>query len=98
MRYLTLDDAKRHLNVEHSEDDAFIESLIDSAEDYLGGLLNRDITELEREDKSLPPALLHALRIIVGRFYADREGYRMGRVSDVSFTIGSLIGIYRLEK
>ena len=40
-RYLTLPEAKKHLNVDHDEDDDFITALIDVAEDVLVGLLNR---------------------------------------------------------
>ena len=37
--YISLEEAKKHLNVDHEEDDDFIIELIDTAEDYLSGLL-----------------------------------------------------------
>ena len=81
-RYLTLPEAKKHLNVDHDEDDDFITELIGVEE--ISGVL--------------PPALRHALRMIVARFYADREGYRLGRMTELPFTISALISKYRLEQ
>ena len=98
-RYLTPPEAKKHLNVDHDEDDDFITELIDVAEDFLVGLLNRsDLYGVEEISGVLPPALRHALRMIVARFYADREGYRLGRMTELPFTISALISKYRLEQ
>lgn len=96
--YLTLPEAKKHLNVEHEEDDDFITELIDVAEDQLSNLLGRDLDSVADEAGALPPSLRHALRMIVARFYADREGYRAGRMTELAFTIPALIGKYRLER
>lgn len=96
--YISLDDAKKHLNVEHNEDDAFISELIDVAEDHLSGLLHRQLVSVEESSGELPAALRHALRIIVARFYADREGYRSGRVTELPFALGSLIGRYQIVR
>lgn len=96
--YISLEEAKKHLNVDHDEDDDFIIELIDTAEDYLSGLLRRPLVEVEQDSGELPPALRHALRMLVARFYADREGYRVGRVTELAFSLGSLIGRYRLER
>lgn len=96
--YLSIDDAKKHLNVEHDEDDDFISELIDVAEDHLSGLLNRQLVSVEESSGELPAALRHALRIIVARFYADREGYRPGRVTELPFALGSLIGRYQIVR
>lgn len=97
-QYLTLPEAKKHLNVEHDEDDDFITELIDVAEDLLSSLLSRDLITVEEATGALPPALRHALRLIVARYYADREGYRAGRFTELPFTIAALISKYRLER
>ena len=96
--YISLDDAKKHLNVEHNEDDAFISELIDVAEDHLSGLLHRQLVSVEESSGELPAALRHALRIIVARIYADREGYRSGRITELPFALGSLIGRYQIVR
>nr|DAS72840.1 MAG TPA: Head Tail Connector Protein [Caudoviricetes sp.] len=96
--YISLEEAKKQLNVEHDEDDVFICDLIDTAEDHLSNLLNRPLAEVETADGSLPNSLGHAVKMLVARFYADREGYRVGRVTELPFSLGSLIGRYRLER
>lgn len=96
-RYLALLEAKKHLNVEHDEDDDFIAELCTVAEDFLSGLLQRPLYEVEDTDGTLPPSLRHALRMLVARFYADREGYRAGRMTELPFALSSLIGRYRKE-
>lgn len=97
-QYLTLPEAKKHLNVEHDEDNTFIMELIDVAEDFLQHLLGRSLYSVEVASGVLPPALRHALRMIVARFYADREGYRAGRITEFPFTLSALIGRYRIER
>lgn len=97
-QYLTLPEAKKHLNVDHDEDDDFIVELIDVAEDFLSNLIHRPLYAVEESDGTLPPALRHALRMIVARLYADREGYRSGRMTELPFTIPALISPYRIER
>ena len=96
--YISLDDAKKQLNVEHDEDNEFILELIDVAEDYLSGLLHRPLVSVEESSGELPHSLRHAIKMIVSRFYADREGYRAGRVTEMPFSLGSLIGRYQLVR
>lgn len=97
-QYLTLPEAKKHLNVDHDEDDDFIVEILDVAEDFLSNLLHRPLYAVEESDGALPPALRHALRMIVARLYADREGYRSGRMTELPFTIPALISPYRIER
>lgn len=70
---LTIEDLKKHLNVDHDEDDAYIAELIAVAVDAVEGYLNRPIVELTQPDGSLKPAVKHACRLLVGTYYANRE-------------------------
>ena len=70
---LTVDDLKKHLNIDHDEDDAYIEELISVAEDAVETYLNRPITEFVDAAGTIKPAIRHACRLLVGTWYANRE-------------------------
>lgn len=95
--YLKLSDVKRHLNVEHDEDDDYITELMELAEAHLAETLARPLYDVECSCGGLPATLRHALRLLVARYYVDREGYRSGKVTDLTFAISSLIAPYRKE-
>ena len=70
--YLTVEDLKKHLNVDHSEDDAYIEELIEVAEDSVATYLNAPLTDYI-EGANLRASVRHAIRLLVGTWYASRE-------------------------
>ena len=74
MRYLTLEECKRHLYVDHNEDDALIQRYAGAAEDAVEGYIE---CPLERYAKNgqLPDAIISAMLLYVGSLYANREGF-----------------------
>lgn len=97
-QYLSLEDAKRHLMVDFSEDDALIAEYIKASEGKLSNDLKRPLSELEGEGGELPSPLLHALRLLVGRFYMSREGVAFTRSVELPYSYLSLIYPYRNER
>ena len=87
--YLTVEDLKKHLNVDHSEDDIYIGELIEVAEDYVATYLNAQLTDFV-EDGNLKASVKHAIRLLVGTWYASRES--------VAFATPSVLpdGVYAL--
>lgn len=87
--YMTVEDLKKHLNVDHSEDDTYISDLIEVAEDYVATYLNAPLTEYVEDDK-LKASVKHAIRLLVGTWYANRES--------VAFATPSVLpdGVYSL--
>ena len=73
MSYITLEDLKKHLNVDHSEDDEYIKVVSEVAEDAVATYLNRPLTEFVDESGNLKAAVRHAIRLYVGTWYANRE-------------------------
>ncbi len=94
--YLTLPDAKKHLNIDDSYtgDDDYITELIAVSEDAVQCHLDRRFDELA-EDGKLPPAVLHAVRFLVGQLYANREPAAFASAMEVPYTYGYLISLYR---
>jgi hypothetical protein len=80
---------KKHLNVDHSEDDAYIGELSEVAEDAVAEYLNRPIADFVTDGK-LKASVRHAIRLLVGTWYASRES--------VAFASPSVLpdGVYAL--
>lgn len=87
--YLTVEDLKKHLNVDHSEDDDYIGELSEVAEDAVAEYLNRPISDFVTDGK-LKASVRHAIRLLVGTWYASRES--------VAFASPSVLpdGVYAL--
>lgn len=71
--YITVEDLKKHLNVDHSEDDDYIEELAEVAEDAVAEYLNRPLTDFVDDVGHLKASVRHAIRLLVGTWYASRE-------------------------
>ena len=52
--YLTVEDLKKHLNVDHSEDDVYISELIEVAEDHVATILNAQLSNIKGGLKPSP--------------------------------------------
>ena len=87
--YITIEDLKKHLNVDHSEDDDYIGELSEVAEDAVAEYLNRPISDFVIDGK-LKASVRHAIRLLVGTWYASRES--------VAFASPSVLpdGVYAL--
>lgn len=88
--YLTVEDLKKHLNVDHSEDDVYIGELAEVAEDAVAEYLNRPIADFVDDSGKLKASVRHAIRLLVGTWYASRES--------VAFATPSVMpdGVYAL--
>lgn len=71
--YITVEDLKKHLNVDHYEDDVYIEELAEVAEDAVAEYLNRPLTDFVDSAGVLKASVRHAIRLLVGTWYASRE-------------------------
>lgn len=88
---LTLEDLKKHLNIDHDEDDAYIEELISVAEDAVSTYVNRPLAELVDEKGKLKPAVRHACRLLVGTWYANRESVVFSAPSELPDGVVALL-------
>lgn len=71
--YISVDDLKKHLNVDHSEDDDYIKELAEVAEDAIATYLNRPMTDMIDDYGNVRASVRHATRMLVGTWYANRE-------------------------
>lgn len=88
---LTTDDLKKHLNIDHNEDDAYIAELIIIAQDAVETYLNRPIADFMDSKGNLKPAIRHACRLLVGTYYANRESVVFSAPSELPDGVVALL-------
>lgn len=75
MRFLTLEQCKKQLVVEHDEDDELIISKAAAAEEVVENYLNAPLESFVRVDGTLPHSIMEGIMLILGSLYAQREGF-----------------------
>lgn len=88
---LTVDDLKKHLNIDHDEDDAYIEDLISVAEDAVETYINRPLSDMVDAEGKLKPAIRHACRLLIGTWYANRESVVFSTPSELPDGVVALL-------
>jgi uncharacterized phage protein (predicted DNA packaging) len=91
--YVTLEDIKRHLNVDFNDDDNLITSMIEAAEASIEKSIGAPLAELA-PDGTLPKDLIHAIRMMTSVFYEYREGFTYGKIAQVPYTLSNLLAPY----
>lgn len=97
MGYVQLSEAKKHLNIEQDfgDDDAYIESLIESAEEFVAKDVCVPLKEMENGQGAIPAPIRQAILLIIGDFYAVRESVVLGTLVHKNPRYESIIGLYR---
>ena len=90
---VTLEEAKKHINVDFIDDDAYITQLINVAEVAVCNFIG--ITTEELNSTIVPSPINHAMLLIVGNLYATREPVTVTKIHEVPFTIRFLIEPYK---
>lgn len=97
MLYISLDQAKKHLNIEEEfcEDDLYIESLIQVAQNAVEMNICTPLSTFQDEDGLLPPALRQCILFLMASYYANRESLSSLTVKEIPYTYQYLINLYR---
>lgn len=97
MAYITLETAKKHLNIEaeFTDDDEYIASLIEAAEGVVAQDICMPLREVEEDAGRLPAPLRQAILLMVGNYYASRESLVFGALVQDTHAYKHLIGLYR---
>ena len=101
MKYLNLDILKKHLNIDDffHDDDDYITSLGDVAEQMVATHLDDKLSIIANDnDGYLPMPIQHAMLLLVGNLYANREGIAFGAVNDIPHSYDYLLAQYKNYK
>lgn len=98
-RYVTIELAKQHLNIESSftEDDSYIESLIEVSEAKIAKDLCVPVDELEMigGGTQIPAPLRHAILLTIGAYYNNRENVTTANLKEIPQGVKYLTDLYR---
>lgn len=96
MKYLTLNEIKKQLNVDedYHGDDEFLEMLGDSAEDLASQLIDTDLDALCAAYGSIPSAVRHALRMLCDYMYSQNRGSSSESI-DIPNAVFTILKLYR---
>lgn len=98
-RYATLEMAKRHLNIEDAftDDDDYIEGLIDVAEEKVAAELCMDVDGMASINNggSLPAPLIQAILLTIGAYYTNREDITTVQTRPLEYGVKYLTQLYR---
>lgn len=89
--YVTLEEIKKHLNIDFGDDDAYLSDIVIVAQMSVEKAISTDLASYEAEDGSLNPMLKHAVKILAGNFYANREPVSFATPSVIPYTLAYLI-------
>lgn len=93
--YIDADDIKKHLNIDYDEDDGYLTQLVEAAESAIERFIQQPLEKLEDENGDIPAALKHAVRLMVGGFYANREPVAFATATEIPFGLMFLVMQYR---
>lgn len=97
MTYLNLDLIKTHLNLQNfSDDDKYLQHLGSAVEFVVERDLDKKLTTIAQENGGeLPPSLLHAMLLLLGSYYANRENISYASCVEVPKTYAYICDLYR---
>lgn len=81
--------AKAHCRVDHDDEDAAIERMIAAASDHLASV------GVDVSSEPAPPAVEHAILMLVAHWYENREAVKDAATSAVAIGVDRLIQPYR---
>lgn len=98
MRYITVEDVKRHLYIDFEADDKIIADYIDAAQEIIEKYLNVKLCDLMVDEK-LPYPVLQAIKIMTSNLYNNREGVSFNAVPyRIPFSFEYLLQPYKNYK
>lgn len=94
--YLSIQDVKRHLYIDHQDDDLLLANLITVAEDAVRRDLNLySLKEIEDCTGMLPAAVTQAMLLLIGTLYNNRESVAYGQAHPVPHSYEYLLDLCR---
>lgn len=88
--YVTIEDIKKHLNVDYEGEDTYLSDLIETAQTSVETYICQPL-ETFVKDGRLNPMLKHAIRVIAANFYANRESVAFAQARPVPYTLDYLL-------
>lgn len=94
---INLKRAKEHLNIEEefTDDDEYIQSLINVSYDVVNKHINTSIDEIIDENGIIPTPLQHAMLLMIGNLYQNREIASFANATKLPYNYEYLLNFYK---
>lgn len=88
---------KKHLNLNEDflDDDAYLYSLIQVAEQAVEMYIDKPLSECEISDGKIPDSLRHAMLLLIGNLYENRESTITLNINEVPHAFQFLLDLYQ---
>ena len=85
MEYLTLDQIKKHLNIDdyYEGDDEYLTTLGDVCEQIIAEHIETPLATIVEERGGMPAPLIHAMLLLLGTLYLSREHVTFGQAYQI---------------
>lgn len=97
MEYLTIEEIKKHLNIEadFTDDDVYLESLANAAQSATEIYLDTPLSDYEDANGNLPRSIVQAMLLLIGTWYAIRESVSSSSMTVVPTAFEFLCDLHR---
>ena len=94
--YINIGQIKKHLNIDSdfTEDDTYLEMLESVAEKTIEKHIDHSLADLE-EDGVLPAPLLHAILLLIGNMYMNRESISFANAKEIPNSYEYLLSLFK---
>ena len=96
--FVTLDRIKKHLNIDeyYKEDDWFLISLYQVAEKVVERHTDSKLSEIAKTNGGeLPPPLVHAMLLLIGDYYKNRESVSFTSATSIPFSYDYILSLFK---
>lgn len=94
---LDLEIIKKHLNIDSDfcDDDNYLVALAEVAEKAVEKHIDTKLEDIAEEEDDIPSPLLHAMLLMIGNLYANRESVSYSTAVEVPKSYDYLLSLYR---
>lgn len=96
--YLTIEEIKKHLNIDDdfTDDDEYLLSLEEVAEGVIEKHIDDSLEDIaSMNGGELPRPLLHAMLLYIGNLYANRESISYSSAIEIPFAYDYILSLYK---
>lgn len=95
--FLSIEKIKRHLNLDNDfkDDDNYVLTLAEVAENAVSIHIGRKLSDLVDDNGEIPIGLQHAMLLLIGSLYANRESVTYGSPSVLPHSYDYLLDLFQ---
>lgn len=101
MMNLTTDLRAKHLNLDDwqvENEKEYLQSLINTTEKVVEKHIDKQLSEIAKEEGEIPKPLLHAMLLLAASFYMQRESISLSQLKEAPLNYTYLLSLYQNYK